>query len=250
MANPAFVQQNQNKAAASASSIGATFSSNTTTGNSIIAIYSTSETVTGSGVITGVSDGTNTYKYIFSYSGFAASYIEVWLANQITGATTPTVMASIAGTAAPNIQILEVSGLDPTQPVDYVGTISKLGTTGSTIYSLTTNEFKAPNEIIVAFAIDGTTTNSWTAQGSLTNTQSQANTVGSMMNASQIISAQTALSLSLTNAANAGGAMAVVSFANVTVPANYQKVQTNNFLFFKAPDPTGNAVMSVTEKIR
>ena len=99
---------------------GKAFASNTTTGNLIaigIALY---RNTVGTGGVTSVGDGGDTFGAFTSsetnIAGDTNAYAGWWYAKNITGRTTPTVTVTPNASSFTTFSITEVSGLDTTSP--------------------------------------------------------------------------------------------------------------------------------------
>lgn len=243
----AFVQQKENTTAA-ATTIAATFTGNTVSGNLIV--VGIGHATNSQPFITGVSDGTNTYTQLVPAGNVSggtpgSAHYSIWYAKNITGGVTPTVTAALSASIVATIAIVEVSGLDIIQPVDYLGQRYITGTATTTFCTLQTTELKTVNEFIFAFVLTSQSTGTFTALGSLTNLQQQNGTNQSSASATQIVASQSSLPVGFSLNANSSSVIGVATFADQTMPPYQQLGVSNNHQFVKVPDG-----LSTTEKIR
>lgn len=133
--------------AITATTVAATWSGNTTSGNLII--------VGLAGGIQHVSSITdsqgNTYT-VADTGHFSFSMCEIWYAKNITGGTTPTVTATLASGEPATIHLYEVSGADTTSPLDVHANASGNGVTANTP-TVTSGATSNANDIV--FAVGG-----------------------------------------------------------------------------------------------
>lgn len=107
-----------------AKTVGSTTSTNvwtgnTSTGNCILFGISTDSGLTTA--VTSVTDSqSNTYTKVFGVvtGGGAIATLDLWVAKNITGGTTPTITANLGGAYITGIIAREYSGLDIYNPVD------------------------------------------------------------------------------------------------------------------------------------
>lgn len=246
----AFVQQNK---AASASA--AAFTSNTTTGNLIIACLWTNGNVYNP--VNNVSDTTNTYLHAGGPSFGGNGALDVWYAPNITGATTPTVTATINPQitrlgAFTNLFILEVSGLATGQPLDYCEWAQMKPPSTTVQITLGTSQPRTPNNFVFfAAGQQGFSQTFTVGSGWSSIQQAGTSTTGG--------TAATQIQIN-TSAANINGIMGgpstsafapvvICVFSDTNLPTPKTPTIINNFQSIAIED-NGNAVMSIGEKIR
>ena len=137
------------------STCAGTFGSNTTTGNTVVAISMAGSNASVSSVA--ISPGSGTFARLIAYSFVATQPLEVWIAPNITGGTTPTVTATYSGSPlAGGIVLYELAGMPTTTQAD--GTAA--GTTGSSTTPTTLGITTTVTNTIVfgAFVTAGTIT--------------------------------------------------------------------------------------------
>lgn len=239
----AWVQDDQ-AASASASSLAVTFGSNTTSGNMIIAVMSTSNTM---GIMNVTDTNNNVYnKVIRRAQGSAAPNLEIWIAFNITGGVTPTVTSFNNLSQTYLMSITEVTGVDTVAPLDLVYAapqvtpLNQIWTIGPTMLPRTDNEF-----VFVA-AVTNSSGLAWSLGTGFTNlqTQSQAS-VGTMGTQSKVISSRAAQTPQFNMNGSVSGVIMCLTFADVPLAQTELPTQVNGYQFFKSGDG-----LSVTEKIR
>lgn len=245
----AFVQQNQAQATANATTIAATFGSNTTTGNLILVGFSNSLISSSKGYVGSISDGSNTYMRLGQVQAGANSLLEIWSAKNITGGVTPTVTITFAGaTTRGSIDILEVSGLALNQPVDYFASVFEPGTAGK--FSIDSVSPRSANNLVYFYVTQNTTSVTTFVVGSgFTNLQQQNSAtsgVGASARQIQINAPQSPLSSSITGGINnTTGIVGLVVLSDTNLPPFKLPLLNNNYQQFKVSNG-----MSTSEKIR
>lgn len=236
----AFAQGKTLAQTTSVSTAGVVFTSNTVTGNTVVAIYST-RTNLGT-TLTSVTDSqSNTYRKAFRFQGGTVT-IEVWYASNITGGTTPTVTFNTSGANTFLLATREYSGVAVPNSFDRGTGVSV--TVGTTAFSITdTLSTQQANEvvIIVAHGLGANTFSAGSGYGNIQTVQDVSN-LSTLGAEDQVVSARGIQSGTITSSTSTTGGVVLVSFADTAIKA---PTTINNYQFVTA----GNG-MSTSEKIR
>lgn len=211
----------------------------TTTGNLLVAgIWGT--VLTSNPLARSVSDGTNTYKYAGTES-VGANTMEIWYAVNITGLTTPTITATRAATLANNplgMQVVEVSGLATTQPLDYFQS-TRMTPPGNTTLSIGGFIPRTPNNFVFFCGAQPSNTLTFTVGSGFANLQQQgvSTDIGRMGSQTQINSSAVTLNANMAGASNSTiGLIAVAVFSDTNLPPPKFPLVANNYQFLKVGD--------------
>lgn len=120
--------------------LGVTWTSNTTSGNLVCVVVLNTFTSTGGSTFSVSDSQSNTYtQAITTEDGFNDQFsVVIFYAKNITGGTTPTVTVTHANSGEYAALIMEFSGLDTTAPLDatnYSRAVSTTPTTGNAVLS-------------------------------------------------------------------------------------------------------------------
>lgn len=242
------VQQKIATFTGSATTASATFTSDTTTGNTIIAAALLVDSNLSS-YIKSVTDGTNTYTpgpITYKDEAGTSNTAILSYANNITGATTPTVTANFSASNTSGIAILEVSGLAPNQPLDYM-VATYMTKNGFGKYGLDTPAPKTANNLVFMFVNAGGTI-TFTAGAGFSNLQSSSNATnpGSIATQIQINSASAPLSSLITeNQFSESSVVMLGVFSDTDLPAPRGLNNFNNYQSVRV-----SSGMSASERIR
>lgn len=185
--------------------------SGSNTGTTALAIPLTSNTSTGDTLIVAVNcDQTSdkvssitatgmTFNKITLASGLigggAASYISIWYAFNVTGATTPTVTINKSATSGIEAVLFHYSGFTTTDPLDKVN--RAVGTT-TAITTGTTATLSQANEVVVICGASDAGGDTYTPGSGYANLTQKAATAGDIAMADKTVASTTAVSGSFT----------------------------------------------------
>ncbi|HEV7453916.1 MAG TPA: hypothetical protein VGO07_01520 [Candidatus Saccharimonadales bacterium] len=154
---PAFVQIKMNSTVSSVASLGATFNSAQTAGDTNVVIIGWDS---AAGTISSVADtASNTYVLAAPLTRTAALSQAIYYAKNIAGGGPPNVTVTFsASTVGPDLRMMEYSGLDTTAPFD--ASVSGVGLNNPSSSGIVNTSF--PTDLIVS---GGTTANAYTTAG-------------------------------------------------------------------------------------
>lgn len=129
--------------------------------------------------VSGVSDGTNSYTKAVGMSNPSGdnNFNEIWYFYYAAGKTTPTISASWSKlNRIQSIQIIAISGIAPSSPLDKTNSSTGTGTSASTA----TGTLAQASEIVIGAAVFDTTTTSPLPGSGFTNAYTTNGSFGTM----------------------------------------------------------------------
>lgn len=207
------------------------------TSTTALAIATTSNTLNGDTIIVGIIGNTNvdrissisatgmTFTKVAAASGLigggGASYISIWVAENVTAATTPTITINKSATWAIQAVVDHWRGLDTTS----LDKTARAGGTTVNANSGNTATLSQADELVIGIVGSDFGGATYTAGAGYTNLNQQAAAAGDIMIESKIVAATTAVNATATLSDVTDQAAAVLTFkaaaAGTTVtPAN------------------------------
>jgi hypothetical protein len=220
----------------SSTTLGLTWSGNTTTGNLIVISIVTTSTLSSI-----VDSQSNTYSVVGSTLTANTDNNYTYYAKNITGGTTPTVTITIASTAEIDAIVREYSGLDTSSPLDQVaGASAGFSTSPSSGATSTTTQ---ADELVIGWSAAASNNPTYVLGSGYGNLSTQNGTGGGIAMEDKIVAATGAQTATFTSAF-VFWTCGVASFKGASAaPAGPKTL--NNYQFIKV----GNG-MSVSEKIK